>query len=490
MASKGTEGFGNIACWGFSPAQDLQDLGKELRLEKLTLSESAEPSRDLNVLLVGAGDCRHILKTIAQSYRWNRRKINFYVVENQLELLLRHLLLLNIALEPPDRMGLQEKTELYLEVFGDALVREQTADYIRSKATDFIKLITDADRLARDMPLIDMSMLKFRERDAMEAICKFWRDTEDKSFDIVKFWDARQRRYLEVRYDSRKNVYDWDRTMKLHEKDAKILHGSEYNRWRDSGVAFQVREGDYTVGNRTLASGVLIKREGERIPARGYWGDIATGPFISHGIESENQDLFKTANGLHTGCCSFVSEYNLLAMFHEILHRERYVPPKEQKDAEGKKGATLTEITEEEEEAEDEGTEQTTDTSGGGDRGDGTTKDEDQALIPCPDFKVHFLPLNACSDIPRRSKYAELFDVVFFATGMVHGITPELNTTLADEAVIIVETAKYLIDLRKEQLEQFGSKVNEMAAAAGWKPISTCDFTKDVFAKYQFKRES
>ncbi|XP_066265522.1 dynein axonemal assembly factor 3-like [Branchiostoma lanceolatum] len=487
MASKGTEGFGNIAWWGFSPAQDLQDLGKELRLEKLTLSESAEPSRDLNVLLVGAGDCRHILKTIAQSYRWQRRKINFYVVENQLELLLRHLLLLNIALEPPGRMGLQEKTELYLEVLGDALVREQTADYIRTKATDFIKLITDADKLAQDMPLIDMSMLKFRERDAMEAICKFWRDTENKSFDIVKFWDARQRRYLEVRYDSRKNVYDWDRTMKLHEKDAKILHGSEYNRWRDTGVAFQVREGDYTVGNRTLASGVLIKREGERIPARGYWGDIATGPFISHGIESENQDLFKTANGLHTGCCSFVSEYNLLAMFHEILHKERYVPPKEEKEAEGKKGATLTEITEEEEEEDDEGTEQTSGTSGGE---DGTDKDEEQALIPCPEFKVHFLPLNACSDIPRRSKYAGLFDVVFFATGMVHGITPELNTTLTDEAVIIVETAKYLIDLRNEQLEQFGNKVNEMAATAGWKPISTCDFTKDVFAKYQFKRDS
>ncbi|KAI8506704.1 Dynein assembly factor 3, axonemal [Branchiostoma belcheri] len=458
MASKGTEGFGNIAWWGFSPAQDLQDLGKELRLEKLTLSESAEPSRDLNVLLVGAGDCRHILKTIAQSYRWHRRKINFYVVENQLELLLRHLLLLHIALEPPARMGLQEKTELYLEVFGDALVREQTADYIRTKATDFIKLITDADKLARDMPLVDMSVLKFRERDAMEAICKFWRDPEVKSFDIAKFWDARQRRYLEVRYDSRKNVYDWDRTMKLHEKDAKILHGSEYNRWRESGVAFQVREGDYTVGNRTLASGVLLKREGERIPARGYWGDIATGPFISHGLESENQDLFKTANGLHTGCCSFVSEYNLLAMFHEILHKERYEEEIQLRMKNKAAGRRLIMMA--------------------------------QRLISCPDFKVHFLPLNACSDIPRRSKYSGLFDVVFFASGMVHGIAPELNATLADEAVIIVETAKYLIDLRNEQLEEFGKKVNEMAAAAGWKPISTCDFTKDVFAKYQFKRDS
>lgn len=115
-----------------------------------------------NILLIGAGDCRHILKTIAHTYRHERRELcvslmissmfwsqrdyislsacNFIrnltfvlafqawksfevqhpnlflyqlftqqicVVENNLEIYARHLLLLSIALEPKERLGLQ-----------------------------------------------------------------------------------------------------------------------------------------------------------------------------------------------------------------------------------------------------------------------------------------------------------------------------------------------------------------------------------------------
>ena len=102
------------------------------------------------------------------------------------------------------------------------------------------------------------------------------------------------------------------------------MSSREYQSWRESGVAFSLRDdAPYDQPNRTLASGLLLKQVtssedstplpnkqsctnhllilqgGERMARRGYWGDIVNSPFISLGIESENKDLFKTANDKH-----------------------------------------------------------------------------------------------------------------------------------------------------------------------------------------------
>lgn len=49
------------------------------------------------------------------------------------------MLLLHLVLEAPENVGLQEKTETFLEIFGNSLIREQTNDYIANRATHFIK---------------------------------------------------------------------------------------------------------------------------------------------------------------------------------------------------------------------------------------------------------------------------------------------------------------------------------------------------------------
>ena len=41
-------------------------------LQKLTLEKD---ENTINILLVGSGDCRHVLKTIAQSYRWPKEAL-------------------------------------------------------------------------------------------------------------------------------------------------------------------------------------------------------------------------------------------------------------------------------------------------------------------------------------------------------------------------------------------------------------------------------
>ncbi|EDO37526.1 predicted protein [Nematostella vectensis] len=181
------DAFGAITWWGFSPALDLQEICLSSKFENLKLSGEGQ-EKPLNVLMIGAGDCRHILKTLSHAKRWPKRKINIYVVENNLEVLARHLLLLSIALEPQVSLGLQEKTELFLELFGNSLIRPQASEYLQRTSNDFIRMVTDFDYLEDKLPIFDITQLKFKERDLLEGIFKFWRNSDPKFFDICKFW--------------------------------------------------------------------------------------------------------------------------------------------------------------------------------------------------------------------------------------------------------------------------------------------------------------
>lgn len=48
---------------------------------------------------------------------------------------------------------------------------------------------------------------------------------------------------------------------------------------------------------------VFFSQRGERVAARGYWGDIATGPFVAFGIEADDQSLLRTSNGQPVKVC-------------------------------------------------------------------------------------------------------------------------------------------------------------------------------------------
>ena len=59
---------------------------------------------------------------------------------------------------------------------------------------------------------------QFRERDALEAVFRFWAGGEKgpEAFPMSRLWDSRLRQYLGSRYDARHGVSDWDLHMKLH----------------------------------------------------------------------------------------------------------------------------------------------------------------------------------------------------------------------------------------------------------------------------------
>lgn len=73
--------------WGISPPLDFQE-------------EINEDDPDLlEFLIVGESDARHVIKTISSSYKHQRRKLKFHLIEATLEEINRTILFLSICLE-------------------------------------------------------------------------------------------------------------------------------------------------------------------------------------------------------------------------------------------------------------------------------------------------------------------------------------------------------------------------------------------------------
>ncbi|XP_008536239.1 dynein axonemal assembly factor 3 isoform X2 [Equus przewalskii] len=449
-------GFGSVSWWGLSPALDLQADSPPVDPDSEANTEHEIP--ELDVLLLGSVDGRHLLRTLARAALWPRRRFRFYVLENNLEAVARHMLIFSLALEDPEKMGLQERSETFLEVWGNALLRPAVATFVCAQADRLAHLVPEPDRLAEQLPWLSLGALKFRERDALEAIFRFWAGGEKgpEAFPMSRLWDSRLRHYLGSRYDARRGVSDWDLHMKLHDRGARVIHTREFRRWRDTGVAFELRDSSaYHVPNRTLASGRLLSHRGERVAARGYWGDIATGPFVAFGIEADDESLLRTSNGQPVKSAGEITQHNVTELFREVAARGR---PR------AGQGAP-------EEEARCDG---------------GGTREP----APGPEsFTVHFLPLGSAQTLHHKSCYKGRFQLLYVSCGMVHLLSPELGACVAPRGHLIVELARYLVDLRQEQLRGFSTRVEELAQAAGFAPQPGAR-SSETFARFYKSEDS
>lgn len=130
--------------------------------------------------------------------------------------------------------------------------------------------------------------VQFRERDELARIFKTWMQPQSSSILISQAWDYRVRQHLGTRYDSKNGSFDWDLNMKLHEKgvlkrpsklvyngqgearvsmctlhlQCGVIHKHQYARWRERGVAFELREGAYELNNPSLLSSRVFNQVG------------------------------------------------------------------------------------------------------------------------------------------------------------------------------------------------------------------------------------
>ncbi|KAL3051372.1 hypothetical protein OYC64_001596 [Pagothenia borchgrevinki] len=428
-AGRASEGAGCITWWGFSPARDLLKTGPVKR------------GGDVNVLLVGSGDPRHILKTI--SGLQEEERLHVWVIESSMEVVARQLLLLYLALMPKESMGNNEKTEVFLEVFGNGEIRSQTEEMLRHAASQLSLSVTETLETAAH-PCLNTTLLKFKERDELARIFKLWIQPKSSSSSsqsaapilMSKAWDYRVRQHLGTRYDSKKGCFDWDLKMKLHERGCSVINKQQYARWRERGLAFEMREGVYQITNPSLLSSRVFSQKGNKVAVRGYWGDIVSSPYLSFGIETDDKSMLKTQNGQHIKTAQDISFANVQELFHSLSSRRGCPPTSSQSDADQpppeseRKSVTIND------------------------------------LMPLSGISVTCLPLDSLDKLPEKQKFSHFFDSIYFSVSCVHKLGPTVRQIAAPDAVLVVELAKYILDVNKEQEAGFTEKVVSMALDA------------------------
>lgn len=144
--------LGSQALWACSPAinvmderlfrtdNDMEQLTKQLQQQaqvssSATVSSSSPPS-PYTVLIYEGGDILSALRSIVELRRIRptmqaQQSVELHVLDNNAASTARHLLLLSIALD--SRLSLRNRTEAFLEVYGNCLIQEKTQLYINER---------------------------------------------------------------------------------------------------------------------------------------------------------------------------------------------------------------------------------------------------------------------------------------------------------------------------------------------------------------------
>jgi dynein assembly factor 3 len=195
------EALGFISLWGFTPSIDFFQ-GTDLSLES---------EQELNVLITECADIRHLLRTLSDNLPLKsgqrEKPLNIYIHEKQKENLCRDILLLTCICER--NLSMRERQEMFLDLYGNSMIRDKTAGYLESIVKELIMLITEDERCQNMLkPILNFDTLRFKDRDDMEEVFSSY--LKKHPFDIEKLRDHRLRHHFADRYDTRRNQVDWD----------------------------------------------------------------------------------------------------------------------------------------------------------------------------------------------------------------------------------------------------------------------------------------
>ncbi|KAJ3122004.1 Dynein assembly factor 3, axonemal [Nowakowskiella sp. JEL0407] len=364
-----------------------------------------------------------------------------------------------------------ERTKIFLEIFGNLVIKEQTANLIKTCASNLFSMTTEeSESLISN--LIDVSKLTFREIDDLESVFKFWKN-DKLSFDVNLLWEHRLRKHFKQQYDSRENIIDWDYHMKLlskikipPNKDC-IVYKGEYLRWRMTGVAFGDVDGASCRGNRVLGSVEVLNINHQKVPKWGYFSDILTGPFLSYGVKSKNKELFKKFNDKYKNTAADVSEYNVRSLIHQY---RSHTPLDEAQDSQ-----KIMEID------ESSVTSQTAKTISNSLKNFKimflpsttlSTKKLDRKIGSNIKFDAVFLSPTYALEIPYVSQFLKRscgnsdFAEKFESLSLRKDSAVELEFGKFSDGCLVLETADFILDFTKDQTEALREKLRELCTSS------------------------
>ncbi|KAG5501408.1 hypothetical protein JKF63_03221 [Porcisia hertigi] len=417
-----------------------------------SLPTTGAGDKDVFIMLAGASDIRHLLRTLsslraagfAGDQPGPQPTYHFYIYEPNLRLHCRHLFFLQWLLDSMFALEeLEERVLMFLDVYGNALMRDITAAQVRNVVQRLRKALeTDSSALLR---IASFEEMKSKERDFVESQLGHW-NCDASTADIEEQWSQRVRQEMAERYDNRDNIIDWDFVFHLTEY-TNLLKFPEYRTWRNTGVAFDVshinpRRGfnyDYKVPNKTLC---LFSRTGRGV----YSGDIKNGPFFSFGALTLNKHIcHRTADGTCKYGNGVVSMHNVRAWMYTLMtgltwpwanhafawddaSNYNYLPP-------------------------------------------GTPSGVAYAAS-LPKVRVHFVGLDWDRFVLHcREGKAPRMDAAFFGTSCTQYMTPTVLRDVmsgAGHAVVVAETAKFIVDAEDAAKKAYLAKLDDLARLGGW----------------------
>ncbi|KAK9879959.1 hypothetical protein WA026_008469 [Henosepilachna vigintioctopunctata] len=438
--------------WGLTPALDFQsECGKD-------------EFRELNILLIGGSDCRHILKTIARRYRYHKVNLNFFVMESCMEVVARELLFLLLAFMPQKELGEVQKTRIFMELYGNTIVRPYVARFLTSSSKELLRMVTDYDYLNLILPFVELD-IKYKERDYLENILKFW-GCADK-FDISDSWDRRMRKMLGIRYDAKSGVFDWDLHMRFHSIGGAQVGAQEYKSFRTNGVSFVWLESEGSKSNRSLVC--VTVPNGESYIHYGYLGDMQTGPFVSYGLDCEDETFLKSENNQKKFRATDVTERNLRQIFHEIEFGEKY------------EHATINDYL----------------------MGTLRMQEENRVIDVCSDnmlsrtksykaidvegLRIKFISISQFKHLIHKEGYKSFFNIIYFGSCYLQYLEKDvINHIAANNSLLLIENQRYVLNHRDKNLMDFADNIKQKmeginATEMGFDPV------KHDYARYILK---
>ena len=134
---------GSIAFYGLTPSINFfESSGVDVT------EQDPKDDKEINVLISETGDIRHILKTLSDivplSKGPRKHPLNIYIHDTQLENLARALVFLTLICEVS--FAKRERMELFMDLYGNCLIREKSNAYLQSIVNELIQLVTEDDR--------------------------------------------------------------------------------------------------------------------------------------------------------------------------------------------------------------------------------------------------------------------------------------------------------------------------------------------------------
>lgn len=202
------------------------------------------------------------------------------------------------------------------------------------------------------------------------------------------------------------------------------------------------------------------------------------GPYLAYGIESSVEKFFKKQNEMYRHTATDISRDNVTKYIQSVLELSgidlKKYQANEKKEDEMTGKLSEVKICEVIEEEEEEDTEPKTEAD----------VNVEEGGIILEDYKVSFLPLTALQDITSKPKYEKFFDVVYLANSAAGCLTTGIHKSLSSEALVIVETAKFMIELDGEKILGFSEKMRELAKGIKLteveipcEPVEKCSFS-------------